>query len=412
MKAIRNIAVWASAVGRVFRNEFRIIFGDVGVMLFFIVLPLTYPIVYTLIYNPEVVREIPVAVVDDCRTADSRDFVRKASASPTIKIYDYCADMQEARGLMAEGKVFGIMKIPGDYAKCKGRGETAHVEFFAEMSLLLRYRQFVDALTGLQLDIINGWTDEKVSAAGLKSLIVGQGALPIRSEANFIGDTEQGFASFVIPGIIILILQQSMLLGIGMIEGTSRERRRRHNGFDPRMVNSAGPMATVWGKALAYCVFYIPQTIYCLRIVPEIFNLPHYGSPFYYFLFIVPMLLATAFMGQALGVVMKERESPFLIIVFTSVVFLFLSGLTWPRYAMNDFFIWMGNTIPAVWGVQGFVQINSCAATLSEVAPDYIALWILAGAYMIISYLIVKYSNTSLRHPLSPSTQKWQESKD
>lgn len=407
MNVFKKISLWGSDLGRVFRNEFRLIFGDVGVMLFFIALPLLYPITYTLIYNPEVVREIPVAVVDNSRTAESRNFIRKASASPTIKIYDYVNDMQEARVLMNEGKVYGIIEISRDYAKNIGNGVPAHVDFYSNMSLLLRYRQFVSALTELQLTIINEITGEKVDAAGLASLSTGDNAMPIRSESNFLGDTEQGFASFIIPGIIILILQQSMLLGICMIHGTSHERRQRNGGIDPKMVNNAGPMATIWGKTLAYVVFYIPLTIYAMRIVPEIFKLPHYGSPVDYLLFIVPMMLATSFLGLTLSVIMKERESPFIIIVFTSVVFLFLSGLTWPRYAMNDFFIWLGNAIPAVWGVEGFVQINSNAATLPEVGHDFCALWILTGIYMITSYFIIKYSFLPPRR-----SKSWQGLKD
>ena len=80
---------------------------------------------------------------------------------------------------------------------------------------------------------------------------------------------------------------------------------------------------------------------------------------------------------------MKQRESAFVVIVFTSVVFLFLSGLTWPRYAMNTLWTWVGNCVPAVWGVEGFIRINSNAASLSEVGRDYVALWILAAVYML-----------------------------
>ena len=83
----------------------------------FFALPLMYPVIYTLIYNPETVRKMPVAVVDESRSAESRSFVQKASASPAIAIYAYCNDLQEARELMYENKVFGIMQIPSSYGK-------------------------------------------------------------------------------------------------------------------------------------------------------------------------------------------------------------------------------------------------------------------------------------------------------
>lgn len=382
-------------MGRVFRRELSLIVHDAGVLLFFVALPLAYPVVYTLIYNPEVVRKIPVAVVDESMTADSRSFVRKASASPGIEIYAYCPNMADARELMAEGKVFGIMQIQHDYARNLGNGTPAHVAFYADMSLLLRYRTFVSALTDLQLEIISEVTGEKISAAGLESLAGASGGLPVKSESNFLGDTEQGFASFVIPGIVILILQQSMILGITLLGGTSRERRRRNGGLDPRQVNNASPTATIWGKALCYTVFYIPLTIYILRFIPEMFNLPHYGSPVDYLLFVFPLLLSTSFLGLTLNYFMKERESGFILIVFTSVVFLFLSGLTWPRYAMSPLWTWVGNAVPAVWGVEGFIRINSNAASLAEVGRDYVGMWVLAAIYMVTAWLVARGTRCS-----------------
>lgn len=378
-------------MGRVFRRELSLIVHDAGVLLFFVALPLAYPVVYTLIYNPEVVRKIPVAVVDESMTADSRYFVQKASASPGMEIYAYCPNMADARELMAEGKVFGIMQIQHDYGRNIGNGEPAHVAFYADMSLLLRYRTFVSALTDLQLDIISEVTGERISAGGLASLAGATGGMPVKSESNFLGDTEQGFASFVIPGIVILILQQSMVLGVTLLGGTSRERRRRNGGIDPRQINGVPASATIWGKALCYTVFYIPLTIYILRFIPEIFNLPHYGNPVEYLLFVFPLLLSSAFLGLTLNYFMKERESGFILIVFTSVIFLFLSGLTWPRYAMAPFWKGLSACIPATWGVEGFIRMNTNGASLSQVHSDYVNLWILAAVYLVLAYCVQRW---------------------
>lgn len=384
MKLFKGILNWLGDTGRVFRREMNICIRDAGLMLFFVALPLAYPIVYTLIYNPEVVEKIPVAVVDESHTAQSRELARKMSACPAIEVYSYPANMADAKIQMAEGEVFGVLQIPHDYAKKLARGEQAVVPFYSDMSLLLRYRAFVSALTDLQIELATSMTQTTIAQTPLSALTAGRDVgLPVKNESNFLGDTEQGFASFVIPGIVILILQQSMILGITLLGGTSRERRRRNGGIDPKEVAGSSVSATVWGRALCYVVFYIPSSIYILHWIPEMFNLPHYGSPVDYLLFIFPMLLATAFLGQFLNILMKERESAFIIIVFTSVVFLFLSGLTWPRYAMNDFWTWAGNTIPAVWGVEGFIRINSNAATLAESSRPYIALWILTAIYLL-----------------------------
>jgi ABC-2 type transport system permease protein len=387
-KFLNAIFNWITDTLSVFKRELYVVSHDVGVLIFFFFLPVVYPIVYTLIYNPEVVTDIPVAIVDRSRTSESRELVRMASAAPAIQIYSYCANLEEAKSQMASGDVYGILEIPDDYATSLGNGKQAVVQFYAESSLLIRNRAFVSALSDLQMALAQKITVERVSALGVTT---SGSALPVNSKSNFLGDTEQGFASFVIPGIIILILQQSMLLGICMLGGTERERRLRNGGKDPMSIDTAGTLATIIGRSLCYVFLYIPASIYILNIIPMIFDLPQIGDPLQVMLFVFPLLVASSFMGQALNLFMRERESAFILIVFLSVLFLFLSGLTWPRYAVNDLWTAVGNCIPSTWGVEGFIRINSNGGTIGENATQFTMLWVLAGVYFIAAYFVVRH---------------------
>lgn len=379
---------WFSGVSRTFAREMSLVLKDIGVIIFFFGLPLLYPIVYTLIYNPELVRDIPVAVVDDCRTAQSRELARMADATEAMNIMGYPANMGEARRLMNEKECYGILYIPEDYSRRIGRGEQGVVAFYSEMSLLLRYRAFVSALTDLQLQTGAQIRRELLDALGASS--AGQSSSPVSNEAYFIGDPTQGFASFIIPGIIILILQQSMLLGVTMLVGNSAERRRRNGGIDPLAVQCPQSAGMI-GRMLCYIVVYIPMTIYVLHFIPMMFDLPHIGDAADYLLFIVPLLVASAFLGMTLQVFVKERESSMLVVVFTSLVFLFLSGLTWPRYAMSPLWKMAGDCVPATWGVEGFIQINCNGGTLSEAAHPYMMLWVLAAVYFLTAYAVIAW---------------------
>ena len=371
-------------MARAFADQWRLVLKDVGVLIFFIALPIAYPIAYTLVYNPEVLEKMPVAVVDHSRTAESRDLVRKIGATPAVEIYDYYANLQDARRPVDENKVFGILEISPDYAKAIGRGETGHVTFYCDMALMLRFRTFAFDLTNVQIAEIGDITGERLDMVGAESLTTG---MPVDSESYMLGDPQQGFASFVMPGILILILQQSMVLGAVMIMGTSRQRRRRNNGFDPCMPVEGPSYAIVWGKALCYTFFYIAPTLFALHFIPVIFKLPHIGSPVQYLLFVLPFLLASAFFGISFGAFARDRESAFMQVVVTSVLFLFLSGLTWPRFAMPEAWQIVGDFVPATWAVEGFIQINSNNATLADVATNYHWLWGLVAAYSITASL-------------------------
>ncbi len=390
-----RIKNWTLTVARVMRRELYLSLTDVGVMLFFLFLPLVYPIIYTLIYNPEVAREIPVAVIDDCRSAQSREFVRMADATEAIHIIGYASDMAEARRWKDSKACYGIIHIPADYSRSLGRGEQANVTFYSDMSLLLRYRSMLLSMTELQLAAGAMIRTEAISSRG--SLASGMGDSPVENVSFMLGDTEQGFASFVIPGIIILILQQSMLLGITMLGGTSYERRLRGGGVDPLAVRGATPVASVIGRMLCFVLIYMPLSIYVMHFVPVMFSLPHVGSPMQYLPFILPMLVATAFMGMTLEILVREREMSFMVVVFTSVVFLFLSGLTWPRYAMNWLWKGIGDLIPATWGVEGFIRINSNNATIYDNAHCYIMMWGLAVFYFFTAIWATRYIDVRAR---------------
>lgn len=391
-----GIFSWFTTLFKVWRREYRMVFSDVGVMLFFFFLTLMYPVIYTVIYNPETVTDIPIVVVDQSRTPHSREFARMIDATRAAEIYDYAPTLTDARRIQNEHKAYGILVIPSDFDKKLGRGEQATATFYAEMSLLLRYRAFVATLTDVTLAMGAKIQQEDIASLGLPGQSVS--GSPIKSEAVMLGDPTQGFASFIIPGILVLILQQSMLLGVTMLAAGSSERRRRNGGLDPLAV-PAGPVTTILGKTFCYLSLYLPICIYVLDFVPLIFHLPHMGHLSDYMLFIVPMLVATSFLGIALSSIVTERESSLLVIVFTSVVFLFLSGLTWPRYAMNSFWSLLSDCIPATWGVEGFVRINSNGSTLAQEGHCYMMLWILAAVYFICAYLVTRYLYPSRLRP-------------
>lgn len=386
--AATNIKQWFLGFFRVWQREFYLVSHDIGVMMFFFLLPLLYPICYTLIYNPEIVTDMPVVVVDHSRTAESRRLARMLDATQAAKIYDYAPDLAAARRIVNNHEAFGILEIPESYSRKLGRGEQAVATFYCDMSLLLRYRTFISALADLQLAI-----GAEIQAAELSQVAMVSSAVPmarINSDARMLGDPTQGFASFVIPGILVLILQQSMVLGVVMLGATSAERRRRNGGIDPLQVQAPAG-ATLLGKVMCYLALYAPIIIYVLRIVPMIFSLPHVGSEWDYVLFLLPMLVASAFMGQCISWLVTEREETLLAVVFTSVVFLFLSGLTWPRYAMSPIWVLIGDMIPATWGVEGFIRMNSNGSPLYEQAHPYRILWLLAALYFTISYALLRF---------------------
>jgi len=381
-------------VFRVWKNEFRLVIRDKGIMIFLFLLPLAYPIVYALIYNPEVARDVPVVVVDESRSTMSRSLARKVDASEGASVAGYAANMDEARRAMAEKDAYGILFIPSDFDKNIGRGEQSTATLYCDMSLLIRYKSLLTAVTGAVFDLGGDIQVETFSRLGASAP-----KLPSTVSSTYfpLGNPGQGFATFLLPGILVLIVQQTLILAVCMMGGAIYERKLRYGGVDPLDTVNSGALSRIIGKAMAYALLYVGPLVYLLHFVPIFFSYPQNGSLFDILLLCVPYVFAAVFLGMALQMFVRERETSFVVIVFTSVIFLFLSGVLWPIYDMSPFFRFLSGCCPSSWAMQAFVRINANGATLSDVRFEYGMLWLCCGVYFMMALLINKVSDLKWR---------------
>lgn len=379
--------IWRQFIN-VYIHEFKLVFSDQGIMIFLFFLPLAYPVIYSIIYNPELVRDVKVVVVDHDATPKSRELVRKLDATQGMWIIGYAHDLADARRAMDSHKCYGILEIPKGFERNTGRGQTAPAVLYSEQSLLLRYRAMLisctDVMSVMGAEIVEGTLDRSVP---LVSTLAPRELLPIE-DVN-LGNPTSGFDSFIMPGMVVLILQQSIILAVGMAGGAKRERRRQL-GYNPRNM-SRSPFISMMGQAACYLTLLTIPIIWLLHYVPLIFQFPMAGNTLEIFAFILPVALASILMGFCVQGFVWEREEIFVIWVATSLVFLFLSGLTWPRYAITGVWRWMSDAIPATWGVEGFVKMNANGSTLSQASGPYINAWILCVAYGVLAWIVQRW---------------------
>jgi ABC-2 type transport system permease protein len=98
-------------------KEMKTTVTDEGVLIFFILVPVLYPLLYSWIYIEQVVREVPVAVIDMSHSHASRDFISHYNASPDVKVTYYCNNIKEAQSLMGHQDVKGVLYFPYRFPK-------------------------------------------------------------------------------------------------------------------------------------------------------------------------------------------------------------------------------------------------------------------------------------------------------
>ena len=372
----------------IWKSELKNVFADTGVMIFFFLVPFIYPLLYAFIYNNELVREAKMVVVDQSNSSLSRKYVRMIDATADVKVVGACADMEEAKRMLDTKQAYGILLVPSDFSKDLHAGRQTTVSLYSDMSSLLFYKAFL--LSAIEASFELGkevrMHNNPVSTEKLEQITVN----PIPYESVTLFNTQNGFASFLVPAILILVIQQTLVLGIGMLGGTAREKNRFHT-LVPVSKHFNGTLRIVFGKSLAYLVLYILVCGWTLVVVPKLFGLPQLASPFTLTMFILPYLFACIFFAITLSGFMVSRESPMMIFVFTSVFLLFISGISWPMHSIPSFWKATGYLFPSTPGVQGFVRINTMGATLNEVAAEYKLLWVQTGFYFLTSCLVYRF---------------------
>jgi ABC-2 type transport system permease protein len=382
----------------VIKNEIRHIFRDRGVMLIFFVAGIAYPLLYNGIYKNESVYEIPIAVVDQSSSLQSREFLKKLNATQEVRVSNRCLNMEEAKALFMDGKVHGIVFIPSDYHIKLARMEQATISIFNDMSSFLYYKGLMMATNYTMLDELRQIQINRYNAAGIGGEQAEQLVEAIPGNDVALYNPGGGFASFLLPAMLILIIHQTLFFGIGMMAGTAREESRTHSQI-PDHMQGRGIYKVVFGRAIAYFLLYIPITAYIVGFIPKFFNLPHIGNIWTLSGFMIPFLLAAIFFSMTLSVFVKNRETGLITFLFFTIILLFLSGFSWPRQNMPEIWKWISYLFPSTHGIQGYIKINSSGATLSQVRFEYVQLWLQAVLYLIASTislsLVVKKEKTT-----------------
>lgn len=384
---------------KVWLFEFRNIRRDSGIILFALIVPLAYPLLYAFIYNNETVHEVPVAVVDEANSPLSRKFVRMLDATADVEVAARAATMDEAEEMNKEGITYGTIHIPADFDKQLARGEQATIGVYADMAGMLYYKSLMLSSTNVSLELnkeikankfYTGGTDRQLEIA----------TQPVEYDEVALFNPKAGFAAFLLPAVLMLILQQTLMLAIGMTGGETRERYAGR-ALPPRP-EFENTLAVLLGKTLLYFPLYMLEALYMFYAVTDMFTLPMLGSVSDFVLFMIPYLLACIFMAITFSAFIFRREDCIMLYVFMSLPLLFISGISWPGTAVPEFWKIFGMIFPSTFALNGYVRIHSMGANLSQVEPEFIGLWIQTIIYMILAATFYhRVSKTPLSKPLA-----------
>lgn len=375
----------------VFAAEVRRVFGDKTTVVIFFLATVVYPPLYYYIYHPEMLAEMPVAVVDLSQGKDAKRFVHKLDATPELTVAYRCANIGDAEQLLREHSVKAIFLVPKDYDALIAHQRTGTVTVVTDISSFIYYKNALMGGSNVLLDEMKTTQLAFQAAEGVTGEQARTQIEPVAYDDVKLYNPGGGYASYFIPALLMLVVHQTLFFGICVLCGDANENRKALRLIPPRLRSHSVYRVTL-GRLLCFLFIYFPITMLDLWIIPYLFGMPQLGRPSDVMMLVLPYVIAITCFAMTLGnIFARERLSMLLCCLFFSVILFFLSGVVWPQSNMPRFWYVFSYLFPSTPGIQGFVRISSMGATLHEVRHELLALWLQAGIYFGTACLSIRF---------------------
>ena len=335
--------------------------------------PIVYGVYYPQPYLNQILRKIPIAVVDNDLSELSRRIVETLDASGAVNVAVRADTLAEARAALDRSEAFAVVGIPPQTEHDVLKGTTVKLPIYGDATYFFL---FGTMSSGIAVAINTLWTELVAGGARTDSSLY-KAALASLSPADVllqpIFNPVGGYASYIVPAAFVLILQQMLLIGAAMLT------------FDALRDGSGGAVSSVLGRGIAHLTIYLPALALYFIVLPRFYGFSTLGQPLQLLALGSVFVLATSFMGQAAGAWFKRPETPTLIFLGTSLAQFFLAGFSWPREAIPKPILAASYIFPADLAIDGIVRIGQLGATLAEVAHDWRGVWAEAIVYFAVA---------------------------
>ena len=369
----------------IFRAEIRESFNDAGTVLIFLVAAILYPMLYSVGYVNETIREIPVAVVDLDHTSMSRQYSRMLDATEQVAVSCRPTTMQEAEQLFYQGKIHGVVLIPRSFEKNIFRGEQANVTVYCDAGRFFVYKQVYTAATFVTATMNAGVEVKGMLARGKMFDEAINRYEAISPQMFDLYNPSSGYATFIVPGILMIIIQQTLLVGIGLLFGKHYERKKLlATGSVKGRVQS---IQVILGKSSVYVALYLVTTLVTLVLFYHWLSFPDKTNFFRIYPLLLVYLFTVSFMGIAISVWFRKRVHALMFIVFISPIVFFLCGVAWPMESLPGFIKILGYLFPTTPMLPAFLKLRIMGGGVASVKHETTVLLLQMVGYFIVALI-------------------------
>ena len=378
---------------KIISNEFKAIGTNIPILIVLILGNVGYGFLYNLLYNTNVYKEAPIAIVDMSQSDLSRHFVDYIDATQQVKVVSKTMNFDEAKRMLIERKIVGFLYIPSELKEEIMKGNQAQCVVYGSTLSFLDYLNIYEAVNFASLDINSELLPEMVESLNMIDILflANDKAVNIVNEPLY--NSSEGYGTYLIPPVMVIIIFQTLMITVAMRcggEASESQSRRVAKSQSGKVAGFYDSIKLVLGKAFTNVMIYSIFSVFFLGLLPLIFDLPHLGNSLDIIIMMIPYLFASVFFCLSLSPLYTDGDMPLFFIVFMSVPLVFLSGISYPLELMPWHWKIFHYLIPTAPATLAFVKLDCMGGDLSNVVPEMITLWGQCAVYFVIAVFGVK----------------------
>ena len=365
------------------KKEFLQIFRNKSILAIIFVMPVIQLVILPLAANYEI-KDIKIAVVDHDKSTESRELIRKITASGYFKIMDYGENYNDAYQEVENDKIDLILEIPNNFEK----------------NLIKENKEKVL----IAINAING-TKAGLSASYLGQILQNynqQVQLEMNPElesAKKISGVEivpkfwfnetYNYRLSLVPGILAFLVT---LIG-GYLTALNIVEEKEIGTIEQINVSPIKKRDFILGKLIPFWILSMVAFTIGLLVTIFVYKIQMQGSYLLLYAFISVYLIAILGMGLLASVYSDTQQQSMFMVFFFMMVFILMSGLFTPTESMTDWAKYIAYLNPVTYGVDGVRLIMLKDSGFMDLLPHFGFISLLA--FVVITWAVLRYQKTS-----------------
>ncbi len=364
------------------REIFRIS-KDFTLILSLLLAPIFYAFFYGSIYKNKVEQNVKVVVVDQDHSELSKTLIRMFDESSYVDVERVTRDFSLAKRAFTEMEVQGIIYFEPNFEVNIKKMHGADLALILNTSKFLPSNDIKEAVSKIVMTVGAGVRMAFFKQMGNNSDYSLTMAQPILLADHSVFVDYTNYTDFLLPGLLLLILQQTFL--IGLAESISKEFEK-NTLLDWFRLSENNIIRSIFGKTFFYFILYFAYAIFFLTIIFHAFGLTNIGGFVSLLILFSVFFVVLMFLASFIASFLKKEIYALQFFAFTTYPFFLLSGYAWPIEALNPLLKIFSYFIPTTHMIDAYIKIIYGGLSWVDCLPQLVNLLVLALFYGTLVY--------------------------